>query len=63
MFDLTDKIALVTGATGGIGAAIARAIVAQGGSVAVTGTRRAVLDELCASIGAKATSPTAIAIR
>jgi 3-oxoacyl-[acyl-carrier protein] reductase len=54
MFDLTDKIALVTGATGGIGAAIARAIVAQGGSVAVTGTRQAVLDELCASIGPKA---------
>ncbi|MCC6737204.1 MAG: 3-oxoacyl-[acyl-carrier-protein] reductase [Bauldia sp.] len=54
MFDLTDKIALVTGATGGIGAACARAIVAQGGKVAVTGTRQAVLDELCASIGPSA---------
>ena len=51
---LSGKIALVTGATGGIGAACARAIVAQGGSVAVTGTRQAVLDELCASIGPKA---------
>jgi 3-oxoacyl-[acyl-carrier protein] reductase len=54
MFDLTDKIALVTGATGGIGAACARAIVAQGGTVAMTGTRQAVLDELCASIGPRA---------
>ncbi|MGV8841572.1 MAG: 3-oxoacyl-[acyl-carrier-protein] reductase [Bauldia sp.] len=54
MFDLSDKVALVTGATGGIGAACARAIVAQGGTVAVTGTRRAVLDELCASIGPRA---------
>jgi 3-oxoacyl-[acyl-carrier protein] reductase len=51
MFDLTDKVALVTGATGGIGAAIARAIHGQGASVAVTGTRDAVLKELEAELG------------
>src|SRR5262245_14833263 len=51
MFDLTDKVALVTGATGGIGAAIARAIVVQGGSVAVTGTRQTVLDQLVGELG------------
>ena len=44
MFDLTGKTALVTGATGGIGGAIARAFHKQGATVALSGTRREVLD-------------------
>jgi 3-oxoacyl-[acyl-carrier protein] reductase len=43
MFDLTGKTALVTGATGGIGGAIARAFHKQGATVALSGTRREVL--------------------
>ncbi|MBI3700720.1 MAG: 3-oxoacyl-[acyl-carrier-protein] reductase [Afipia sp.] len=46
MFDLTGKTALVTGATGGIGNAIARALHAQGATVSISGTRREVLDTL-----------------
>lgn len=51
MFDLSGKKALVTGATGGIGGAIARALHAQGATVALSGTRRQALDELAASLG------------
>jgi len=54
MFDLTDKTALVTGASGGIGAAIARALVAQGASVALSGTRVEPLNALAAELGDKA---------
>ena len=51
MFDLTGKTALVTGATGGLGGAIAKALHAQGAKVALSGTRREVLDKLAAEIG------------
>jgi 3-oxoacyl-[acyl-carrier protein] reductase len=51
MFDLTGKTALVTGATGTIGGSIARALHAQGATVAVSGTRREVLDQLAAEFG------------
>lgn len=50
MFDLTGKTALVTGATGGIGGAIARALHAQGATVAISGTRRDVLETLAAEM-------------
>ena len=51
MFDLTGKTALVTGATGGIGGAIARALHAQGAIVTLSGTRHEVLDTLAADLG------------
>ena len=50
MFDLTGKTALVTGATGGIGGAIARALHGQGATVALSGTRREALDVLAAEL-------------
>ncbi len=50
MFDLTGKAALVTGATGGIGGAIARALHGQGATVALSGTRREALDALAAEL-------------
>ncbi|OYX14133.1 MAG: beta-ketoacyl-ACP reductase, partial [Rhizobiales bacterium 32-66-8] len=51
MFDLSGKTALVTGATGGIGGAIAKALHAQGATVAISGTRREALDALAAELG------------
>ncbi len=54
MFELNGKAALVTGATGGIGAAIARALHARGAAVALSGTREAVLAELAAELGDRA---------
>jgi len=59
MFDLTGKTALVTGATGGIGAEIARALHAQGASVVLSGTREAVLQELAQSLGERASVASA----
>lgn len=51
MFDLSGKGALVTGASGGIGGAIARALHGAGASVALSGTRRDALDALAAELG------------
>jgi 3-oxoacyl-[acyl-carrier protein] reductase len=51
MFRLDGKAALVTGASGGIGAAIARALHAQGAHVALSGTRRDALEALAAELG------------
>jgi 3-oxoacyl-[acyl-carrier protein] reductase len=51
MFDLSGKTALITGATGGIGGEIARALHQQGATVAVSGTRKEKLDELAAELG------------
>lgn len=53
MFDLSDKTALVTGATGGIGAALAQALHAQGAHVVLSGTRLAVLDEMADKLQAR----------
>jgi 3-oxoacyl-[acyl-carrier protein] reductase len=50
MFDLSAKTALVTGATGAIGGAIARALHDQGATVALSGTRRDALDALAAEL-------------
>ncbi|MBN8294173.1 3-oxoacyl-[acyl-carrier-protein] reductase [Rhodobacter sp. NTK016B] len=54
MFDLSGKRALVTGASGGIGAAIARALHAAGATVGLSGTREAPLQELAAELGERA---------
>ena len=51
MFNLNGKTALITGASGGIGAAIAKALHAAGATIAISGTRQAVLEELKSQIG------------
>jgi 3-oxoacyl-[acyl-carrier protein] reductase len=51
LFDLAGKTALITGATGGIGSAIAQALHAQGATVALSGTRGEVLDVLQRKLG------------
>ncbi|GLO70138.1 beta-ketoacyl-ACP reductase [Phaeobacter inhibens] len=51
MFDLTGKTALITGASGGIGGDIARALHAAGATVGLSGTREAPLQELAAELG------------
>jgi 3-oxoacyl-[acyl-carrier protein] reductase len=51
MFDLSGKTALVTGASGGIGSAIAKALAAQGARVALSGTREEALKAVAAEIG------------
>ena len=61
MFDLGGKTALVTGATGGIGGAIARALHAQGARVALSGTRREVLDQTAAELGGAPVLPCDLA--
>jgi len=54
MFNLSGKTALVTGATGGIGGAVARALHAQGAAVVLSGTREGVLQELAGELGERA---------
>lgn len=54
MFRLDGKTALVTGASGGIGAAIATALHGQGAVVVLSGTRRDALDSLAATLGERA---------
>ncbi len=54
MFDLAGKTALVTGASGGLGGAIARALYGQGATVALSGTRREALEALAGELGSRA---------
>ena len=54
MFDLSGKCALITGATGGIGSSVARALHGQGATVALSGTRRDALDSLVEELGERA---------
>jgi 3-oxoacyl-[acyl-carrier protein] reductase len=53
MFDLTGRTALVTGATGGIGGGIARALHANGATVTISGTRIEMLDSLAGQLGGR----------
>src|SRR5579864_6912092 len=53
MFDLSGKCALVTGASGGIGEAIAQAFHVQGATVSLSGTRRDKLDGLASLLGSR----------
>jgi 3-oxoacyl-[acyl-carrier protein] reductase len=59
MFDLSGKTALVTGATGGIGGAIARAFHAQGAHVVLSGTRESALEALKAELGERVSTVAA----
>ena len=54
MYDLNDKSALVTGASGGIGSAIARMLHAAGAKVALSGTRQEPLESLAEELGERA---------
>ena len=54
MFNLTGKTALVTGASGGIGGAIAHSFITQGAKVVIHGTRRDALEALASQLGANA---------
>ena len=55
MFDLTGRTALITGASGGIGADIARAMHNQGAHVILTGTRQEALDAIAVELGERVT--------
>ena len=53
MFDLSGKSALVTGASGGIGGAVARVLHGSGAAVALSGTRADALDALASELGSR----------
>src|SRR5580704_15150149 len=53
MFDLTGKVALVTGASGGIGGAIAKSLHAQGATLILSGTKIESLDKLAEELGSR----------
>ncbi len=59
MFDLTGRTALVTGASGGIGSAIAKSLSEAGAKVALSGTRENVLEDVKASLPGEAAIVTA----
>ena len=59
MFDLSGKTALVTGASGGIGGAVVRALHAQGAAVVLSGTREAALETLAGELGERVFSVAA----
>ena len=59
MFDLTGRTALVTGASGGIGSAIAKALSESGAKVALSGTREGVLEEVKATLPGESAIVTA----
>jgi 3-oxoacyl-[acyl-carrier protein] reductase len=59
MFELTGRTALVTGATGGIGADIARGLHTQGAHVVLSGTREAVLQDLASQLGERVSAAAA----
>ena len=59
MFDLSGKTALVTGATGGIGGEIAKALHGAGAHVALSGTREAVLQDLAQQLGERTSAVAA----
>jgi 3-oxoacyl-[acyl-carrier protein] reductase len=59
MFDLSGKTALVTGATGGIGGAIARALHGQGAHLVLSGTRQEALGALAGELGARSSQVAA----
>tara|TARA_R110000787_G_scaffold170758_4_gene283540 strand:- start:1526 stop:2263 length:738 start_codon:yes stop_codon:yes gene_type:complete len=54
MFDLSERAALITGASGGIGGAVARALHAQGATVGLTGRNADALEALAAELGSRA---------
>ena len=63
MFDLSGKTALITGASGGIGSAIATAMATQGASLVLTGTRQKVLEDLAVTLKKTVTNQSSQSIK